>query len=150
MTVRNCSTCILQWYREILGDKVEQFCPFSLLTGSVWHQYFQWHQDVNLGYNLQNSNTVYAAMLRSKSKIWFLVYDNACATLAYVPVSANWESTSSGRLRLRLAMPISPLAKPRPSTSATTTEAPELMVAEEQLVAAKTEGIKKHSMLTPP
>lgn len=36
-------------------------------------------------------------------------------------------------------MPISPLAKPRPSTRATTTEAPEDAVAEEQLVAAKTE-----------
>lgn len=46
---------------------------------------------------------------------------------------------SSGHLRLRLAMPISPLAKPRPSTSATRTEAPEAAAAEEQLVAAKAE-----------
>lgn len=39
-------------------------------------------------------------------------------------------------------MPISPLAKPRPSTSATITEAPEVVVAEEQLVAAKTEELE--------
>lgn len=39
-------------------------------------------------------------------------------------------------------MPISPLAKPRPSTSATITEAPEVGVAEEQLVAAKTEELE--------
>lgn len=89
-------------------------------------------------------------MLRSKSSILLLVYDNAWATLAYVPVSANWESTSSGHLKLRLAMPISPLAKPRPSTSATITEAPEVVVAEEQLVAAKTEGIKNTACWHPP
>lgn len=40
-------------------------------------------------------------------------------------------------------MPISPLAKPRPSTSATITEAPEVEVAEEQLVAAKKKERKR-------
>lgn len=43
---------ILHWYREILSDEVEQLCSFPLLAGCVWHQYFQGHQDVNLGYNL--------------------------------------------------------------------------------------------------
>lgn len=46
-------TPILHWYREVPCDEVEQLCPFPLLTGCVWHQYFQWHQDVNLGYDLQ-------------------------------------------------------------------------------------------------
>lgn len=41
-------------------------------------------------------------------------------------------------------MPISPLAKPRPSTSATITEAPEAAAAEEQLVAAKGEESEMH------
>lgn len=48
---------------------------------------------------------------------------------------------SSGHLRLRVAIPISPLAKPRPSTNATITEAPEAAFTEEQLVAAKTEEL---------
>lgn len=39
-------------------------------------------------------------------------------------------------------MPISPLAKPRPSTSATITEALEAAATEEQLVAAKTEELE--------
>lgn len=71
----NCmfySTPILQWYLEVLCDEVEQFCPFSLLAGCVWHQYFQWHQDVNLGYDLQKSNTVYAAMINSQSSMLFI------------------------------------------------------------------------------
>ena len=54
--------------------------------------------------------------------------------MAYVPVSANWESTSSGHFKSRLAMPISPLAKPRPSTTATITEAPEIVDADEEVV----------------
>lgn len=47
---------IVQLYREVLCDEVEQFCSFPLLTGCVWHQYLQWHQDVNLSYDLQRSN----------------------------------------------------------------------------------------------
>lgn len=47
---------IVQRYREVLCDEVEQFCPFSLLTGCVWHQYLQWYQDVNLSYDLQRSD----------------------------------------------------------------------------------------------
>lgn len=46
-------TAILQWYRKILSDEVKQLCAFPLLAGCVWHQYFQWHQDLNLGYNLR-------------------------------------------------------------------------------------------------
>lgn len=53
---------------------------------------------------------------------------------------------SSGHLRLRLAMPISPLAKPRPSTSATRTEALEAAAAEEQLVAEKAEELEMHPL----
>lgn len=44
-------------------------------------------------------------------------------------------------------MPISPLAKPRPSTIATITEAPQVVVAEEQLVAAKTEKSELETQL---
>lgn len=40
---------------------------------------------------------------------------------------------------MRLAIPISPLAKPRPSTKATITEAPVVVVTEEQLVATYAE-----------
>lgn len=46
--------CFLQqWYREVFCDKIEQFRPFSLVTGCIGHQYFQWLKDVDLGYNLQ-------------------------------------------------------------------------------------------------
>lgn len=39
-------------------------------------------------------------------------------------------------------MPISPRAKPRPSTSATITEAPEVGVADEEVVAATEEKLE--------
>lgn len=45
-------------------------------------------------------------------------------------------------------MPISPLAKPRPSTTATITDAPEAAIAEEQLVAAETEKFE-HELTEP-
>lgn len=45
-------------YREVFCDEVEQFCSFSFLAGCVWHQYLQWHKDVNLGYDLQKKKTM--------------------------------------------------------------------------------------------
>lgn len=49
-------TLILGGYREVLCDEVEQLGPFPFLTSCVWHQYFQWQQDVNLGYDLHTSD----------------------------------------------------------------------------------------------
>ncbi len=46
-------------------------------------------------------------------------------------------------------MPISPLAKPRPSTTATITEAPGAVVAEEQLVAKQTEKCELEIQIQP-
>lgn len=86
-------------------------------------------------------------------QIQLLVLSDLChkcewVTLAYVPVSANWQSNSSGHLRFRLAMPISPLAKPRPSTTATITEATEVVVTEEPVVALKKEEIRREIWTT--
>lgn len=43
----------VHWHLEVLCDKTKELCPFSLLASSVWHQYFHWKQDVDLGYDLE-------------------------------------------------------------------------------------------------
>lgn len=77
--------------------------------------------------------------METQTFIFFEMSGNRELTLAYVPVSANWERTSSGHFKLRLAIPISPLAKPRPSTTATITEASVFVDPDEQLLPTTTQ-----------